>query len=337
MLYVTTRNNLDSFTAQHALKELRSPDDGLLMPIHVPKLTESDLMKLSEMSGNQRIAEILNMFFGTKITGWDVDFSIGRYPIRIEPLSHRIFLTETWHNPQWKYSYLEDKIAELLQGDINDTGSWLSVAIRMAVLAAVLLEQEDFGDGTVDIAGAAGDFTTPVSAWILREMGFPVGNIVCCCNENNRFWDLICNGQMKTDDMTISTIIPEADVSVPVNLERLVFICADWSETKRYLDCCGDRRTFTATDALLEKLRKGLYVSVVSSDRIEYAIPNVYKTYEQLLTPASALAYSGLMDYRSKTGTTRTAMILCDKSPSEDLEAIARCMKLSEAELLKLI
>ena len=76
---------------------------------------------------------------------------------------------------------------------------------------------------------------------------------------------------------------------------------------------------------------------MVSSLRVETTIPNVYKTHNYLLAPASALAYSGLMDYRTKTGITRTAVVLCDKSPVCSVETVAKAMDMTPAELKKLI
>ena len=337
MLYVTTRNSRDSFTAAHVLTENRGADGGFYLPIRFPQLSGEEWKRFSALSFNQRIAELLNRFFGTRLTGWDVDFCIGRYPVRVEQLAHKIFLAETWHNPQWQYRHLENNLTELLQAHVDAPGNWVCVAIRMAVLAAILGGREHLGQGPVDIAVVSGDFTLPISAWYLRKMGFPVGNIICCCNENNQFWNLICNGQMHTDAVCHSTVVPEADVVLPVNLERLIFECGGIAEVERYLACCEKGSAYTASEAVLQRFREGLFVSVVSSDRVETTIPNVYKTHGYVLAPASSLAYSGLLDYRTKTGITSPAVVFCDSNPSCDMEAVAKAMDISVAELNKLI
>ena len=76
---------------------------------------------------------------------------------------------------------------------------------------------------------------------------------------------------------------------------------------------------------------------MVSSDRVETTIPNVYKTHGYVLAPASSLAYCGLLDYRTKTGITRPAVVFCDSNPSCDPEVVARAMDISVAQLNKLI
>lgn len=336
MLYVTTRNIRDTFTVRHALTEGRGADGGLYVPLRLPKLSQQEVKKLSEMSFGQCVAEILNLFFSEKLSGWDIDFSVGRYPVRMEPLGHRIFMAETWHNLQWQYGYLERNLMELLHSETDVPGNWVSVACRMAVLAGLLGSPEIQGTDSVDIAVVSGDFTAPISAWYLREMGFPIGNIICCCNENKQLWDLLCNGQMRTDDISLSTTVPEADVALPVNLERLISGCGGVLEVWRYQDCCTTGTPYFASEPILTQLRKGVFVSVVSSGRVETTIPNVFKTHHYVLSPASALAYSGLLDYRTKTGMTRAAIVLCDRSPGCDADLVAAAMNISVAELKKL-
>ena len=98
MLYKTTRNIQDPVTVQHVLTGNRGEDGGLYLPLHFPNYTEEERKRFCCLSFNQRMAEILNLFFSTKLTGWDLDFSTGRYPVRLEEFPHRIFLAECWHN-----------------------------------------------------------------------------------------------------------------------------------------------------------------------------------------------------------------------------------------------
>ena len=325
MLYVTTRNNQEALTVQHVLNQSRGDDGGLYLPLHFPKLSSDDLKKLRELSFNQRIASILNLFFQSKLSGWDVDFSVGRYPVRLTDLSHRIFVGEFWHNLQWKYDYLQEKLTELLSGEIKEDGSWTSIAIRMAILAAILLERDETKTDKMDVATTIGDFSVPISAWYLRKMGFPVGNIICCCSENNQLWELICMGQMSLE------------WKIPVNFERLISDCGGVKETARFNLSGSNNGIYSASDLVLKTLRSNLHVSVVSGDRVETAVPNVFKTYDYVMQYESALAYCGLMDYRTKTGITRPVVVICDYSPAVEAEKISAWMNLSKEKLLDII
>lgn len=325
MLYVTTRNDRDAFTLHHIMMNSRGADGGLYLPLRFPRISDDDLKKLRAQSFNQRIASVLNLFLSSNLSGWDIDFSVGRYPVRLRDLSHRIILGEFWHNLQWNYNYFENKLAELICCENTGSGSWPVIAIRMAILAGTLLERDETEYDAMDIAVAANDLSVPISAWYLKKMGFPIGNVICCCTENNQLWELVCLGQMKTDDM------------VPDNLERLISDCGGIAEAMRFSSCCLERSIYSASDETLKNLRQSLHVSVVSGDRVETTVPNVFRTYDYILQTESALAYCGLMDYRTKTGITRPVMVISDYSPICEAEKISAWMSLSKDAFLQMI
>ena len=101
MLYVTTRNNRDAYTAQRVLRENRGPDGGLYVPFREPVFSREEIDALKEKSFHQCVAEVLNRLFNTKLTRWDVEFCVGRYPVRLVNLPQRIIAGECWHNPEW--------------------------------------------------------------------------------------------------------------------------------------------------------------------------------------------------------------------------------------------
>ena len=78
MLYKTTRNDQDAVTVAHVLNGNREEEMGLYLPVRFPKYSEEEQKRLCALSFNQRMAEILNLFFSTKLTLWDLDFSTGR-------------------------------------------------------------------------------------------------------------------------------------------------------------------------------------------------------------------------------------------------------------------
>lgn len=335
MLYVTTRNSRETFTTQRALRENRGPDGGMYLPFRAPRFSQAELDALAEKPFNQRVADILNLLFQTRLSGWDVDFCAGRYPVRLESLSHRIVMAETWHNTQWDFERTVRNITARLQdGQPGDLGDWPRIAVRIAVLFGIFGELKHAGmDQMWDIALLSGNFSAPISAWYARQWGLPIGNLVCCCNENNSLWDLICHGQLRTDVLSIPTAIPEADVALPEDLERLIYECGGTLEVGRYLDACGRGGLYCPNDAVLAQLRKGLYVSVVSSQRLETTIPSVYRTHGYVLSPSAALAYAGMQDYRAKTGRTGPCLVLAEKGPLYNAQTVASMLGISEEEL----
>lgn len=337
MLYVSTRNNRDAFTANRAMRENRCPDGGHYLPFRHPSFTTETLDTLLSKSFGQCVADILNVLFNTKLTGWDVDFSIGRHPVHLEPLPHRILLAECWHTPGYRFSQLTKALHSRLLGDDSVPSGWMEIAVRTAILFGIFAELRRSGVYEADVACVSRDFITPISALYAKRWGLPVKKIVCCCNENNSIWDLICHGQMRTGTVSIPTILPAADVAVPDHLERLIYECGGMAETQRYLDVCRTGGSYCPSDSVLAKIREAMYVSVVSSQRILTTIPGVYRTHGRLLSTYSALTYAGLLDYRAKTSSARHTIVWSEEGPAAEAEMISNIMGVPESTVGELL
>ena len=242
-----------------------------------------------------------------------------------------------WQNDGKYYDYLARELAEQLLNESSCQSGWLSIALRIAMLFGIYGQLPGDSLEPVDISVISGDFAAPISAYYARAWGLPIGNIVCCCNENSGLWELLRHGQLRTDTASVPTILPEADVAVPENLERLVYEAGGTDEVERYLASCRRGGTYAPSETVLAKMNRGLSVSVGSSSRISQTISSVYRTHRYVLSPGSALSYAGLMDYRAKAGQARNALILAEKSPALDAERTAAALNISRQELNELL
>lgn len=328
MLYVTTRNKYDTYTVHFANQSDRGPDGGLYLPFRLPKLERDEIGALKEMTYGQRMAKILNIFFSSQITGWDVELCAGKNPVKLIGLPNRVVLTETWHNHDQSFAHLEKSLsARICDGSSDCTPtSWMRIAVRIAVLFAVYGELLANGacaaNQPFDVSVDAGDFSAPMAAWYARQMGMPIGNIVCS-HEKSSVWDLIHHGEVRTDG------------GLPENLERLVSATLGVEENLRFCELCSKGRLYATRPGDLEILRNGMYASVVSAERLTALIPSVYRTSGHIFDTQTAAAFGGLQDYRAKTGETRLALVLSDRSPVHSSAQIAAAMEISEQELLR--
>ena len=122
---------------------------------------------------------------------------------------------------------------------------------------------------------------------------------------------------------------------VPAGLERLIYGSNGIEEVKKYLDAARKGNTYYLDDLLLRRLRQGLYVTVTSDHRVLATIPKIYSTHKHILSPYTALAYTGLQDYRVRTGESRTALLIAEKSPILDAQTVSSALGISTDTLLK--
>lgn len=334
MLYVTTRNNRDAYTAQRVLRENRGPDGGLYVPFRAPGFTREEILSLGGKSFNQCVADVLNRLFNTRLTAWDVEFAAGRCPVRLSNLPQKTILAECRHNPEGTFFATVRALTDALRGGKPGTDDgWGKVAVGIAVLFGIFGELirdgiADF-ENIVDISLVSGDFDLPMSAWYARKWGLPIGSIVCCCNENGNLWEFLHHGQLRTDAVSVKTDTPDADVTVPAGLERLIFACGGIREVDHYLEVCRRGGVYCPSDVLLSRLREGMEVSVVGARRTETTVSTLFHACGCVLSPYSALAWAGVQDFRTMTGVSRHALVLEEKSPALDSEAVAGALGVS--------
>lgn len=311
MLYVSTRNKTDSFTAHRTLCADRAPDGGLFVPYMIPKY-------FPDGSFDQIIADVLNLYFYSNLTPRDIELCIGRQPVRLKEMSYRLLVAEFFHNPDGKYQYIEDNLYKKLAGSDmqGEITLWARITIRIALLFAAYSVVADELDDGCDIAVTVGDFTTPLSVWYARQMGLPIGMIICSCNENCAAWDLIQRGEMNTGLAKVDTAMPDLDFSCPQLLECLIYQTLGMDEAVRYSQVCESKGNYSISDDQFSVFSAGLSAAVVSRDRIGGLISNVRSACDYRLTDRAAISYGGMQDYRARTGESKKTMIFMDSVPS---------------------
>ena len=340
MLYVTTRSKNDPQTTPKALSTDRGTDGGLYIPFQMNPFAPDEVVAFKDKPFGQCVADILNHFFSCKLSAVDVDFTIGRFPVKITSMNHRILIAELWRNVMRDYDRTEQALVALVCSNLGCTvvgTSWLKIAIRIAVLFGIFGEIMRTGAVSsaqkIDVCVPTMDFSVPMAVWYARFLGLPIGNIICSCNENGALWELLHLGEMHTDSVVVNTTTPMADMAVPTELERLIHAVGGMDAAQRYVSVLEKRRIYRPAEELAAQIRKGMFSAVVSRSRLDALIPSVYRTNSYILGTYTALAYGGLMDYRAKTGQTRQALILAERSPLCDEKIVADAMRMSLAKL----
>lgn len=339
MLYRTTRGKHDVVTAFKTVHTDCYGDGGLFLPFRMPMLCHGQIRAMANTSPTQTVADVLNALFSCDLTAWDIELAIGRTPLRTAKVSRNVIAGELWHASGRDVDALVQALSDRLGGYGETPTNWVRIAVRIALLFALYGKLS--ADGALraaekpDICVATGDFSMPMAAWYAREMGLPIGNILCGCNANGAFWDLINRGELPTGETAIATCTPQANFVVPRDLERLIHAVFGVDECKRYLQYCRKALTYTLDEEQLALLSRGLFAAVISDNRMASIIPAVYRSGDYILSPYAALAYGCLQDFRATTGEENLTMLICDRSPVKDGALVSRLLKIKESDLEK--
>lgn len=326
MLYVSTRNRTDSYTAHRALHEQHAPDSGYFVPFQLPRLEQDQISQLNVNSFCVNVANILNLFFSERLTGWDVEFAIGRYPVEIIACPRKLTLVELWHNLSASYSRTELALYNRLCGNTNPISvpPWAKIAIMIAMLFATYALTDACKElEPIDVAVDSHDFILPMATWIARKMGLPLETIVCGTYDNSALWDLLHRGEVNTPMMTRHLH----------GVEQLIYMTLGQSEAENFVNAVIHRRTYFVPEESLPAVQNGLYSAVISRDRVNPVISSFYRSNHYLLDQVAAVSYGALQDYRSSTGESRKTLILSLESPTRNADLLCGTLGLSAAEI----
>ena len=234
MLYVTTRSNADAYTVYNALTNDRCSDGGVYVPFRLPVFKPDDLLKLGNQTFNQTVAEVLNIFFALSIQGRDLDLLAGKNFTRLVTMSHKIVITELWHNIGGKLSYFENALFDKIEHEIKApiAKNWVKVAVKIAIIFGIygqMLKEKVINPGdTVDFSVKNDCFITPLAIAYCRAIGLPIHTIICTCDEDNSLWDFIHRGNLNTVGLS-DDFLDE--------IERLIYLTLGAKVACEYSNC----------------------------------------------------------------------------------------------------
>ena len=335
MLLATTRSKTETYTAHRVLHTDTAPDGGYYIPYRMPVLEKSQILRMREQTFSQTVAQILNVFYGTEYTAWDIDCCVGRNAADIVAANQKVSLMKSWGNPSGDISYITDRLYGMLcDGKPEDKiTNWAWISIRIALLfgAYSMLRQQDVS--SFDIAVCSGDFSLPMAVWYARYMGLPVGNIICACSENSAPWDFLHRGELDSAISVVPTDIPELDIAVPDGLERLVYAALGFEEAQKYVNAVSRKLTYRVHADMLSALNNKMFVSVAGKGRADSVITSVYKSTGIILDPFTAVCFGSVQDFRAKKGEINPTLLLWDHSPVKYLSMVQRSTGLSKTDI----
>ena len=75
----------------------------------------------------------------------------------------------------------------------------------------------------INVCVPTGNFGNILAAYYAREMGVPIGRLICASNSNNVLTDFLCTGVYDRNRTFYNTMSPSMDILISSNLERLLF------------------------------------------------------------------------------------------------------------------
>jgi len=187
-----------------------------------------------------------------------------------------------------------------------------------------LLREEKIALGdTVNVCVPTGNFGNILAAYYAKEMGVPIGKLICASNSNNVLTDFIRTGCYDRNRTFHNTMSPSMDILISSNLERLLYaLTQDADEVKGYME----QLAATGRYEVREKIRSGLqklFCGYCCDDaETQKVIRRVHDAHGYLIDPHTAVAFSALEQYRAESGDQTPCIVVSTASPFKFCDSV---------------
>ena len=184
-----------------------------------------------------------------------------------------------------------------------------------------------------------GNFGNILAAYYAKQIGLPVGKLICASNENNVLTDFFKTHVYDKKRSFKVTSSPSMDILVSSNLERLIFHLLGNSaeKTADLMKSLNQHGQYELTDfapAILELFAAEYATEVETAAEIK----RVYEASDYIEDPHTAVASAVYQKYRTATGDKTTTVIASTASPYKfpvvAVEAVTGQTGLSDFEAL---
>ena len=148
-----------------------------------------------------------------------------------------------------------------------------------------------FGD-KVDFCVPTGNFGDILAGYYAKQMGLPVGKLVCASNENNVLTDFLTTGTYTAKREFFKTTSPSMDILVSSNLERLLYhVTGSDAEVASLMKSLSETGSYTVRPETLAKIQESFSCGWSSEEQVAGEIKARYEQDNYLCDTHTAVAF----------------------------------------------
>ena len=189
---------------------------------------------------------------------------------------------------------------------------------------AKLLENEEIAEGEeLNVTVPTGNFGNILAAYYAKQMGVPIGKLICASNENKVLFDFFQTGVYDRNREFILTSSPSMDILISSNLERLIYTIAgqDAEKDAQLMAQLKDRGVYEITPEMREKL-EDFAGGYATEEECRDAIRTTYEKTGYVMDTHTAVAAAVCQKYRSDSGDDRKCLVASTASPYKFIHSV---------------
>lgn len=180
-----------------------------------------------------------------------------------------------------------------------------------------LLNEGKLSPGEIlDVCVPTGNFGNILAASFAKELGLPLGKLICASNTNKVLFDFFKTGTYDRDREFTLTISPSMDILISSNLERLIYRLCDCDAAKnaKFMSELVNEGKYTIDKAMADKLTDFEAGFAAEEDTL-HTIKEVYDKTGYVIDTHTAVAAFVANEYRNKNTSHNKILIASTASP----------------------
>ena len=200
---------------------------------------------------------------------------------------------------------------------------------------AKLLENEEIADGEeLNVTVPTGNFGNILAAYYAKQMGVPIGKLICASNENKVLFDFFQTGTYDRNRKFVLTSSPSMDILISSNLERLIYTISgqDAKKDSELMEQLKENGKYEITAEMKETL-KDFAGGYATEEETKAAIHEVYKKTGYVMDTHTAVASHVSREYRKESGDNRKMLVASTASPYKFVRSVMSAIDETYAQM----
>ncbi|MDR1700988.1 MAG: threonine synthase [Lachnoclostridium sp.] len=216
-------------------------------------------------------------------------------------------------------------------------GRLLPQVVYYAYAYGQLLRQKECKAGeSFDVIVPTGNFGNILAAYYAKQIGIPIGKLVCVSNENKVLYDFFQTGSYDRNRELVLTTSPSMDILVSSNLERLIYNMTgnNTGKTSQLMKELEQNGAYSITDEMKAN-SKDFVGGFLSMDEVKDTIKSYFDNENYLIDTHTAVAAGVFKQWKSSGKTVIVSTASPYKFTRSVMEALGEdCQNKTDFDLI---
>lgn len=182
---------------------------------------------------------------------------------------------------------------------------------------ATLLKEEKISEGEkINVVVPTGNFGNILAAFYAKNMGLPIGKLICASNDNKVLYDFFRTGTYDRNRDFVLTTSPSMDILISSNLERLIYRIAgnDAEKNRELMAALTGQGKYEITEEMRAELAD-FYGNFASEEETAAEIKRLFEDCGYVIDTHTSVASAVYQKYLKETGDKAKTVIASTASP----------------------